>query len=168
MAWRADAELDGVEARRLPDVGITATTISTVRLAPGLRRFADEEELAALAARSDLALRSELMPSTTGIRRRRGRVPALLRRAVGWSSSIPMLAGVNDRVQARTRRALGKNAFKVNLITTRPAPLTDLARGDRGVRGSRPSGCARDRPPHARPRSMRRAPSPHSRRTTPA
>ncbi|HEV3403257.1 MAG TPA: 23S rRNA (adenine(2503)-C(2))-methyltransferase RlmN [Gaiellaceae bacterium] len=118
-------------ARRLPDIGITPrrTTISTVGWMPGLTRFVDEVEepirLALSLHAADSKLRSRLMPVND--RYPLADVLAECRRYVerrGRKVFIEyvLLAGVNDSPdQARElAKALGRDAFKVNLIPYNP------------------------------------------------
>src|SRR5438094_7417344 len=129
-------------ARRLPDVGITPrrTTISTVGWMPGLTRFVDEVEepirLALSLHAPDDELRSTLMPVND--RYPLADVLAECRRYVekrGQRVYIEyvMLAGVNDSTdQARElAKALGRDAFKVNLIPYHPTGLYDGSSPDR-------------------------------------
>jgi len=124
-------------ARLLPDVGVTPrrTTISTVGWLPGLTRFVDEVEepirLALSLHAADPALRSRLMPVND--RYPLADVLAECRRYVALRGrrvfvEYVMLAGVNDAPeQARTlARALGQNAFKVNLIPYNPIGADSL------------------------------------------
>ncbi len=129
-----DAVLDA--ARRLPDLGIThrRTTISTVGWMPGLSRFVEEVaepiRLALSLHAADPALRTELMPVNE--RYPLADVLAACRRH--WERTkrrvfveYVMLAGVNDSpAQARLLAdALGRDAFKVNLIPYNPTGMFD-------------------------------------------
>jgi 23S rRNA (adenine2503-C2)-methyltransferase len=128
-------------ARRLPDLGIThrRTTVSTVGWLPGLKRFVDEVDepirLALSLHAAEPTLRSSLMPVND-----RYPLPEVLaecRRYVALRNrrvyiEYVMLAGVNDAPgQAKAlARALGPDAFKVNLIPYNPTGLhTGSARG---------------------------------------
>ena len=130
--------VDGVvdAARRLPDIGITPrrTTVSTVGWLPGLTRFVDEVNepirLALSLHAADPTLRSELMPVNDrypleAVLAECRRYVALRRRRV--FVEYVMLAGVNDTpAQARALgRALGPDAFKVNLIPYNPTGRYD-------------------------------------------
>lgn len=124
-----DAVLEA--ARRLPDVGIThrRTTISTVGWLPGLARFVDEVtepiRLALSLHAADPELRSRLMPVNDRyplddvLAACRAHQERVNRRVF---VEYVMLAGVNDSpAQARLlARALGRDAFKVNLIPYNP------------------------------------------------
>ncbi len=123
-------------ARRLPDIGIThrRTTISTVGWMPGLTRFVDEVEqpirLAVSVHAADPALRSRLMPVND--RYPLKDVLGECRRYVTLRGrrvyvEYVMLAGVNDSpAQARElAAALGREAFKVNLIPYNPTGMFD-------------------------------------------
>jgi 23S rRNA (adenine2503-C2)-methyltransferase len=123
-------------ARRLPDIGIThrRTTISTVGWMPGLTRFVDEVEqpirLAVSVHAADPALRSRLMPVND--RYPLDDVVGECRRYVTLRGrrvyvEYVMLAGVNDSpAQARElAAALGREAFKVNLIPYNPTGMFD-------------------------------------------
>jgi 23S rRNA (adenine2503-C2)-methyltransferase len=129
-----DAVVDA--ARRLPDVGIThrRTTISTVGWLPGLARFVEEVSepirLALSLHAADAALRSELMPVND--RYPLADVLDLCRRHRERTNrrvfvEYVMLAGVNDSpAQARAlAKALGREAFKVNLIPYNPTGMFD-------------------------------------------
>ncbi len=118
-------------ARRLPDLGIThrRTTISTVGWLPGLTRFIDEVNepirLALSVHAAEPTLRSSLMPVND--RYPLADVLAECRRYVALRNrrvyiEYVMLAGVNDSPsQAKAlARALGLDAFKVNLIPYNP------------------------------------------------
>ena len=123
-------------ARRLPDLGIThrRTTISTVGWLPGLTRFVDEVEepirLALSLHAAEPTLRSSLMPVND-----RFPLPDVLdecRRYVALRNrrvyiEYVMLAGVNDSPgqASALARALGPDAFKVNLIPYNPTGLYD-------------------------------------------
>ena len=123
-------------ARRLPDLGIThrRTTISTVGWLPGLTRFVDEVEepirLALSLHATEPTLRSSLMPVND-----RFPLPDVLdecRRYVALRNrrvyiEYVMLAGVNDSPgqASALARALGPDAFKVNLIPYNPTGLYD-------------------------------------------
>jgi 23S rRNA (adenine2503-C2)-methyltransferase len=121
-------------ARRLPDVGITPrrTTISTVGWMPGLTRFVDEVDepirLALSLHAADPALRSRIMPVND--RYPLADVLAECRRYVATRGrkvfvEYVMLAGVNDSPEAAQQlaHALGRDAFKVNLIPYNPTGL---------------------------------------------
>jgi 23S rRNA (adenine2503-C2)-methyltransferase len=123
-------------ARRLPDVGIThrRTTISTVGWLPGLTRFVGEVteplRLALSLHAADPALRSELMP----VNDRYPLDEVLAACRAHWERTrrrvfveYVMLAGVNDSpAHARLlARALGRDAFKVNLIPYNPTGMYD-------------------------------------------
>lgn len=121
-------------ARRLPDLGITPrrTTISTVGWLPGLTRFVDEVEepirLALSLHAAEPTLRSRLMPvndryALADVLDECRRYVALRRQRV--YVEYVMLAGVNDAPeQARAlARALGQEAFKVNLIPYNPTGI---------------------------------------------
>ena len=123
-------------ARRLPDLGIThrRTTISTVGWLPGLTRFIDEVDepirLALSVHAAETTLRSSLMPVND--RYPLADVLAECRRYVALRNrrvyiEYVMLAGVNDSPgQAKAlARALGPDAFKVNLIPYNPTGLYD-------------------------------------------
>jgi 23S rRNA (adenine2503-C2)-methyltransferase len=127
-----DAVLDA--ARRLPDLGVThrRTTISTVGWMPGLSRFVEEVaepiRLALSLHAADPELRTELMPVNDRYPLRD--VLAACRQH--WERTrrrvfveYVMLAGVNDSpAQARLlARALGREAFKVNLIPYNPTGM---------------------------------------------
>jgi 23S rRNA (adenine2503-C2)-methyltransferase len=129
-----DAVLEA--ARRLPAVGIThrRTTISTVGWLPGLERFVEEVSepirLAFSLHAADHALRSELMPVND--RYPLAAVLDLCRRHRERTNrrvfvEYVMLAGVNDSpAQARAlAAALGRDAFKVNLIPYNPTGMFD-------------------------------------------
>jgi 23S rRNA (adenine2503-C2)-methyltransferase len=118
-------------ARRLPDLGVThrRTTISTVGWLPGLKRFVDEVEQPIRLALSLHAaapiLRSTLMPVND--RYPLADVLAECRRYVELRGrrvfvEYVMLAGVNDSPEhaEELARALGGDAFKVNLIPYNP------------------------------------------------
>jgi 23S rRNA (adenine2503-C2)-methyltransferase len=121
-------------ARRLPDLGIThrRTTISTVGLLPGLRRFVDEVKepirlALSLHAPAD-ELRSRLMPVNE--RYPIADVVAECRRHAAATNrrvfvEYVMLAGVNDAPeQARAlAELLDRDHFKVNLIPYNPTGL---------------------------------------------
>jgi 23S rRNA (adenine2503-C2)-methyltransferase len=124
-----DSVLDA--ARRLPDLGIThrRTTISTVGWMPGLSRFVEEVaepiRLALSLHAADPALRTELMP----VNERYPLTNVLAACRQHWERTKRrvfvehvMLAGVNDSpAQARLLAdALGRDAFKVNLIPYNP------------------------------------------------
>jgi 23S rRNA (adenine2503-C2)-methyltransferase len=123
-------------ARRLPDMGIThrRTTISTVGWMPGLTRFVEEVDepirLALSLHAADPALRSELMP----VNDRYPLADVLATCRGHWERTnrrvfieYVMLSGVNDRPeQARQlAHALGRDAFKVNLIPYNPTGMYD-------------------------------------------
>jgi 23S rRNA (adenine2503-C2)-methyltransferase len=123
-------------ARRLPDVGITPrrTTISTVGWMPGLTRFVDEVEepirLALSLHAADPWLRSRIMPVND--RYPLEDVLAECRRYVAKRGrkvfvEYVMLAGVNDSPEAARAlaAALGRDAFKVNLIPYNPTGFYD-------------------------------------------
>ena len=123
-------------ARRLPDLGIThrRTTISTVGWLPGLTRFIDEVDepirLALSVHAAETTLRSSLM--AVNDRYPLADVLAECRRYVALRNrrvyiEYVMLAGVNDSPgQAKAlARALGPDAFKVNLIPYNPTGLYD-------------------------------------------
>jgi 23S rRNA (adenine2503-C2)-methyltransferase len=123
-------------ARLLPDVGITPrrTTVSTVGWMPGLTRFVDEVEepirLALSLHAADPALRSRIMPVND--RYPLDDVLAECRRYVERRGrrvfvEYVMLAGVNDSPEAARElaRALGRDAFKVNLIPYNPTGFYD-------------------------------------------
>ncbi len=123
-------------ARRLPDLGIThrRTTISTVGWLPGLTRFIDEVDepirLALSVHAAETTLRSSLMPVNdryplADVLAECRRYAALRNRRV--YIEYVMLAGVNDSPgQAKAlARALGADAFKVNLIPYNPTGLYD-------------------------------------------
>lgn len=118
-------------ARRLPDVGIThrRTTISTVGWMPGLARFVEEVtepiRLALSLHAADPVLRSRLMP----VNDRYPLDEVLAACRSHWERvnrrvfvEYVMLAGANDSpAQAHLlARALGRDAFKVNLIPYNP------------------------------------------------
>ena len=118
-------------ALRLPDVGVThrRTTVSTVGWLPGLSRFVAEVtvpvRLAISVHAADPVLRRELMP----VEDRYPLADVLAVCRGHWERTrrrvfveYVMLAGVNDRPeQARLlARALGRDAFKVNLIPYNP------------------------------------------------
>jgi 23S rRNA (adenine2503-C2)-methyltransferase len=118
-------------ARRLPDLGITPrrTTISTVGWLPGLTRFVDEVDepirLALSLHAADPGLRSRIMPVND--RYPLADVLAECRRHVEKRGrrvfvEYVMLAGVNDSPKAARElaHALGRGAFKVNLIPYNP------------------------------------------------
>jgi 23S rRNA (adenine2503-C2)-methyltransferase len=129
-----DAVLDA--ARRLPDLGIThrRTTISTVGWMPGLLRFVEDVaepiRLALSLHAADPALRTELMP----VNERYPLADVLDACRRHWERTkrrvfveYVMLAGVNDSPsQARLLAdALGRDAFKVNLIPYNPTGMFD-------------------------------------------
>src|SRR5438445_10986961 len=118
-------------ARRLPDLGVThrRTTVSTVGWLPGLRKFVDEVEepvrLALSLHAAEPALRSQLMPVNdryplADVLAECRRYFELRRRKV--FVEYVMLAGVNDSPEAARElaAALGRDAFKVNLIPYNP------------------------------------------------
>jgi 23S rRNA (adenine2503-C2)-methyltransferase len=123
-------------ARRLPEIGITPrrTTISTVGWVPGLTRFVEEVaepiRLAISVHAADPALRSRLMPVND--RYPLEDVLELCRTHHARTNrrvfvEYVMLAGINDSpTQARLlARALGREAFKVNLIPYNPTGMYD-------------------------------------------